>query len=92
MGERNSSYGIEVYSVNQDTFALTQKSRIVTSGNPTWLEVDPQGKFLLARYDDESIQVFSINQTNGALTAVQQVSAGSNGGFMPTMTLVSPLQ
>ena len=93
VGERNSNTGISVYKIDTaGNYTLTHQSRVVVTGNPSWLEVDPQGRFLLARYSDESIQVFSINQTSGDLTAVQQVSAGSDGGFMPSMTLVSPLQ
>ena len=93
VGERNSSYGISVYKIDTaGNYTLTHQSRVVVTGNPSWLEVDPQGQFLLARYSDESIQLFSINQTSGDLTAVQQVSAGSDGGFLPSMTLVSPLQ
>ncbi len=89
-GERGTN-DIVVYAVNTSNYTLSKQSVATAAAIPAWLTVDPQGKFLLARYNDESIQVFSIDQTSGALTAVQQVSAGSSGaGFMPTMTLVAP--
>ena len=46
----------------------------------------------MARYRDESVEVFFINQSNGNLAPIQQLPADGNGGFLPTMTLVSPLQ
>ena len=86
-----STGDIVVYAVNASTYTLTKQSAVSTA-TPSWITVDPQGRFLLVRYWDESIEVFCINQTSGDLTSVQQTSAGSNGGFMPTMTLVAPLQ
>lgn len=84
---------IVVYAVDSSSsYSLTKQSVVATTAIPSWLTVDPQGRFLLVRYKDESIQVFSIDQTSGNLTSVQQISAGSDGGFLPTMTLVAPLQ
>jgi 6-phosphogluconolactonase (cycloisomerase 2 family) len=92
-GERQAK-GIVLYVVNATNYTLSYQSSTTTAAIPSWLAVDPQGKYLLARYNDESIQVFSIDQTTGDLTAVQQVSTGNGGGggFLPTMTLVAPLQ
>lgn len=94
VGERNGSIdSISVLSVNPTDYSLTHQSRVTAAHNPSWLSVDPQGRFLYVRFGDESIQVFSIDQTSGNLTDTQQVvSAGNNAGFLPTMTLVTPLQ
>ena len=92
-GEALGTFDIVVYAVNTaGDHSLTYQSRTTTAGMPTWLTADPQGKFLLARYKDESVEVFSIDQSTGDLTSIQQIAAGSNGGFLPTMTLVAPLQ
>ena len=92
-GERNVTNGVSVYAVNSSNYSLTHQSRVSATGNPTWLEIDPQGRFLYVRYSDESIQVFSIDATTGDLTSIQQgVAAGNSGGFLPTLTLVAPLQ
>ena len=94
VGERNGlTDTISVLSVNTTNYSLTHQSRITAADNPSWLSVDPQGRFLYVRFGNESIQVFSIDQTSGKLTDTQQVvSAGNNAGFLPTMTLVTPLQ
>jgi 6-phosphogluconolactonase (cycloisomerase 2 family) len=94
VGERNGLIdSISVLSVNPTDYSLTHHSRITASDNPSWLSVDPQGRFLYVRFGNESIQVFSIDQSSGNLTDTQQVvSAGNRAGFLPTMTLVTPLQ
>jgi 6-phosphogluconolactonase (cycloisomerase 2 family) len=93
VGERNTSNTISVLSINANDYSLTHQSRVDAAGNPSWLSVDPQGRYLYVRFADESIQVFSINANTGNLTATGQViSAGNSGGLYPSMTLVAPLQ
>lgn len=94
VGERNGSINsISVLSVNPTDYSLTHQSRVTASNNPGWLSVDHQGRFVYVRFVDESIQVLSTDQTSGNLTDTQQVvSAGNRAGFLPTMTLVTPLQ
>lgn len=84
---------ISTYAISTNNYSLTHQSRVSASGKPSWLEIDPRGQFLYVRFRDEAIQVFSIDATTGDLTDTGQVvSAGSSGGFLPTMTLVAPLQ
>lgn len=94
VGERNGlTDSVSVLSVNTTDYSVTHQSRVTAAGNPSWLAVDPQGRFLYVRFGNESIQVFSIDQSSGNLTDTQQViSAGNRAGFLPTMTLVTPLQ
>ena len=92
VGERGTNKRIEVLNVDPDTFTLSGNSSIPVSGDPSWLEVDPQGKFLIVRYEDATIEVFSI-AANGSLISIQSgVSTGGAGGYLPSMMLVSPLQ
>ncbi len=92
-GERSPG-AVSVYAIDSGNFTLTHQSRVSASGStPSWLEVDPQGRFLYARYRDETIEVFSIDASSGDLTTIQSsVDVGSAAGFLPTLTLVSPLQ
>ena len=92
VGERGAARNIAVYQINQSDFTLTFQSRIDVSENPSWIEVDPMGQFLLARYGDGSLQSFSIDQTTGEPSLSQTVDNGDQGTQLPSLTLVSPLQ
>jgi 6-phosphogluconolactonase (cycloisomerase 2 family) len=89
---------ITLYSVNANDYTLTYQSRISTDGDPGWIEMDPQGQFLVVRERNGSqpslIEVFTINQTTGALTNTGQMpsSGGSGSSLYPSITLVAPLQ
>jgi len=94
-GERGGSdSSISMLAINQSNYSLTFQSRIpTTEDNPSWISIDPQGKFLLVRYTAGDIQVFNIDQSTGDLSAsTQTVSAGNGSDLHPSMTLVTPLQ
>ena len=60
---------------------------------PTWLEPNPTGDKLYVRYADESIEVFDFDAASGRLTSTGEIeSAGADGGFLGTLTLVAPLR
>jgi len=95
VGERgNANSSIAALAINQSNYSLTFQSRIATTeNNPSWISVDPQGKFLLVRYTAGDIQVFNIDQSTGELSSsTQTVSAGSGSDLHPSITLVAPLQ
>lgn len=88
----NTPDSIAIYDVNQNDYSLTYRSRIAAAETPSWIEVDPLGRFLHVRYQDETVQVFTIDASTGNLTNTGQiVEGGTDGGFLPTMTLVTPL-
>lgn len=76
------------------SYSLSFQSRITVTGNPSWISVDPQGRYLYVGFTgDNNIQVLGIDQSTGDLTdTAQVVSTGTGGGFLPSMTLVEPLQ
>ena len=87
----DSSDSIAIYDIHPKD-RLDFRSRIDAAGAPTSIEVDPLKRFLHVRYSDESVHVFSINASTGDLSDTEQVvDAGTDGGFLPTMTLVAPL-
>ena len=91
VGERNTTNSVSVLAVNPGDYSLTHQSRVGAAGNPSWISVDPQGRFLYVRFTDTSIQVYSIDPNSGNLTDTQQVvAAGSSSGLYPSMTMVTP--
>lgn len=92
-GDR-SDETVVVFKV-ETNYTLTYQSRIPATGPPSDLEIDPQGKFLITRHrGDEKVDVYSIN-ANGDLNQLQSsvvAGDGTNTDFMPTVTLVSPMQ
>ena len=92
VGERSTNT-IAMYTVSPSDYSLTYQSRVSFDAAPSWIEIDPKGEFLIAR-GGSNIEVYSINQTTGAITNTEQtvVAGTGSGGFLATLTLVTPLQ
>jgi 6-phosphogluconolactonase len=91
VGEGNGRNNIAIYDINQTNFSLTYRARISVTDNPSWIEVDPSGQRLYLRAGG-NVRVFNIDQTTGVLTDTTQSVVVGNSGFLPSMTLVTPLQ
>jgi 6-phosphogluconolactonase (cycloisomerase 2 family) len=72
------------YSINQTTGVLTEFASIGTAQGVVVgtdrITVDPQGKFVYTAnsFGANSVSIFAINQTTGALTLANTIAAGSN--------------
>jgi 6-phosphogluconolactonase (cycloisomerase 2 family) len=77
--------GIQVFSVNQSTGALTASGGLVaTDAGPRRLVIEPSGRFLYLSEDTaETIACYSINQSTGALTRL----AGAAGSVAVGATI-----
>lgn len=66
---------INVYSVNADTGELTGPVSSVKAGYDPWaLTIEPNGKFAyVANIFADEVQVFGLNATSGALTALSSI-------------------
>ncbi len=65
--------GIAIFKINRRTGLLTKVGYQRTGIHPRQFNITPNGRFLLcACRDDNTIQVFRINSTNGLLTDTHQ--------------------
>ena len=85
---------VAIYDINQTNFTLAFRSRIdvADDGIPSWIEIDPLGRFLYVRFRDQRVQVFTIDESGDLIDTQQVVDAGSSAGRLPSMTLVAPLR
>jgi YVTN family beta-propeller protein len=71
---------ISVYTIDQNSGALTAGTSVATGSYPVSVTVDQSGKFVYtANLTSSNISVFAINQNTGALTPVTTESAGTAG-------------
>jgi len=89
------SNSVSAYSIDASTGALARiDSDKVTTGNqtsiparsgPRSIAIDPSGGFAyVANYNDDSVSVYSIDTTTGALTAIDADGIGSGVPYIPT--------
>lgn len=79
--------GIYLFHVNLATGALTQIKVFPSTVNPSWIALDPSKKHLYAADEISNfnggttgaVTAYSVNQTNGDLTALNTVSSGGAG-------------
>lgn len=87
----NSGNTISAYSIDATTGALSAmdangatagtQTTIATGTHPYAITIDPTGNFAyVANYDSNTVSVYTVNQTTGALTAGTPVAAGTNPG------------
>jgi YVTN family beta-propeller protein len=66
---------------------LTAGTAVATGINPNSVTIDPSGKFVYAaNYSSNTISVYTIDQTTGALTVGTAVAAGIN----PYVVMIDP--
>lgn len=92
----NINGGIIVCSVNQTTGAIISEHNFDVEGSHGMMSVaySPNGKFLVAANEGNSIYIFSVNQTTGALKQISSastpnVSGDQSASFSPDSTFVA---
>src|SRR5215212_1646624 len=75
-GTANRGPGILVYELDQQSGQLTERSVTEIKGRG-WIELDPTARFLYAATDPDRIEAFSVDQRNGALTALNSSPTGT---------------
>jgi 6-phosphogluconolactonase len=88
--------GIHRFQVDLTTGALTQPKIFPSTTNPSWIAFDPTHNFLYAGNEISnfsgtttgSVTAYSVNQSNGDLTALNTVTSGGSG---PAHLSVDPL-
>jgi len=75
----SGSNNISVYTINQQTGALTPGTTVAADTGPFAVTVDPSGRFVYAaNVISNNISAYGLNQDTGALTAIgTPVSAGT---------------
>jgi 6-phosphogluconolactonase len=70
VADSSSNNTILLYTINQGNGMLTYVASYSPGGTPAYLVITPDGKYLYASVENQTVAGFSINQTTGALTAV----------------------
>ena len=80
-GRNGHGNGINVYKVDARTGAFTHLQHVGGLENPSFLAIDPSGRFLYSVHGDRSeANAFLINQTTGRLS---HLNRESTGGYNP---------
>lgn len=64
-----ASFPIIPFTINQRTGALTAGTAVGNGTTPIAVKADPTGRFLYTANSDNTVSVYAIDQTTGALTA-----------------------
>lgn len=75
-GTANRGKGIHVFTLDQETGALTERGATEVKGRG-WIELDPSERFLYAATDPDRIDAFAVDGTSGALTALNSSQTGT---------------
>jgi 6-phosphogluconolactonase len=70
VADSSANNAILLYSINQGNGTLTYVASYSPGGTPAFLVLTPDGKYLYASVENQTVAGFTINQTTGALTAV----------------------
>ncbi len=78
---RGKNQSIKVYNFNTVTGEVTFKSEVTGGINPSYLVINPNGKYIYSVNETENgtIRSFSFNSTSGELVSLNSVSSGGNG-------------
>ena len=95
MGGRDFRGSISVYEItNSTTGALTARQEVAADYYPRSIVIEPSGKFLyLVNTGSRNIQTYSINQTNGTLTATNSMISAAGvdvGGGLGWLNEIYP--
>jgi YVTN family beta-propeller protein len=79
---------VSIYTIDTTTGALKSTGTIDAGINPSFVAVDPLGKFAyVANSGSNDVSMYTINATTGVLTSMGMVAAGTD----PTSVAVDPL-
>jgi 6-phosphogluconolactonase len=80
-GRGGNGKGIYLFELNRETGGLTLIKLAAETSNPSWLSLDPSGRYLYATNEDQhgSVSAFAVNRANGDLRLVNSVSAEGAG-------------
>ena len=80
-GKGGNGKGIYLFEMNPDTGELSLVKLAAETSNPSWISLDPSGKYLYAVNEDQrgSVSAFSVNRANGDLQLLNAVSSAGAG-------------
>jgi 6-phosphogluconolactonase len=80
-GEGGNGKGIYLFELNRETGGLTLIKLAAATSNPSWLSLDPSGRYLYCTNEDKrgSVSAFAVNRSNGDLQPLNTVSAEGAG-------------
>jgi 6-phosphogluconolactonase len=80
-GHGGNGKGIYLFDMNPETGELTLIKLAAEAGSPSWISLDPSGRFLYAINEDSrgSVSAFSVNRANGDLQLLNVVSSEGAG-------------
>ncbi len=80
-GKGGNGKGIYLFEMNPETGELSLVKLAAETSNPSWISLDPSGKYLYAVNEDQhgSVSAFSVNRANGDLQLLNTVSSAGAG-------------
>jgi 6-phosphogluconolactonase len=80
-GEGGNGKGIYLFELNRETGGLTLIKLAAATSNPSWLSLDPSGRYLYAVNEEKrgSVSAFAVNRANGDLQPLNTVSSEGAG-------------
>jgi 6-phosphogluconolactonase len=80
-GDGGNGKGIYLFELNRETGGLTLIKLAAATSNPSWLSLDPSGRYLYAVNEEKrgSVSAFAVNRANGDLQLLNVVSAEGAG-------------
>jgi 6-phosphogluconolactonase (cycloisomerase 2 family) len=80
-GRGGNGKGIYLFDMKRETGELRLIKLAAETSNPSWLSLDPSGRYLYAINEDQrgSVSAFAVNRENGDLQPLNEVSSEGAG-------------
>lgn len=80
-GRGSNGKGIYLFEMRPETGELTLVKLAAETSNPSWISLDPSGRYLYAVNEDQhgSVSAFAVNRANGDLQLLNTVSSAGAG-------------